>query len=212
MFHHNAIKLVFHAIADHKLFIRIRLPYLRSVFTVLDLLLDFAAILSVVSHTALGGTLLTVCCSTAKGTTQIAASGVTGMGDEENPAMTAASQTLPQFWMGSQHRPQDEIILQYQVANVAAVVPVGPELEMLLDFYCKKPKLSLMILMELGMPLSYSIDTSVSRAKTRTALFLILRYTVGPSTNGTARSPCKISIAPPGTAIQQGKSTKWWSN
>ncbi len=143
---------------------------------VLDLLLDFAAFVLVISHTALGGTLLTVCFSTAKRTAQIAASGVTGMGEEENPAMTAASPVSPHFRMGSQHRAQDEIILKHKVANFPAAVPSSPELEMLLDFYCKKPKLSLMILMDLGMPLSYSIDTSVSRAKARAAHFFVSKY------------------------------------
>ena len=70
------------------------------------------------------------------------------MREEEDPAMPAALQAPPQVGMGSQNRPQDDIILKNKIADLAPVVPVRPELKMRLDPYGKKPRLSLMMLME----------------------------------------------------------------
>jgi hypothetical protein len=83
----------------------------------------------------------------SKGTTQVAAPGVTWMSQEENPAMPASGQAWPQVGFGPQNGPQDEIVLQHESARLAPAVPIRAELEMLLDFYYKNARLSLMILM-----------------------------------------------------------------
>jgi hypothetical protein len=71
----------------------------------------------------------------AKRTTQIAASGITGMGQKENPAIPATGQAWPQARFGPQNGPQDDIVLQHESAHLALAVPARAELEMLLDFY-----------------------------------------------------------------------------
>jgi hypothetical protein len=70
-----------------------------------------------------------------KSTTQIAAPGITGMGQEEDPAVPAAGQASPQARFGPQNGPQDEIVLQHKSVYFALAVPDRAELEMLLDFY-----------------------------------------------------------------------------
>ena len=47
--------------------------------------------------------------------------------------------------MGSLNRPQDDIVLQDEIANLAQTIPVRPELKTLLDLYGKKLRLSLMM-------------------------------------------------------------------
>jgi hypothetical protein len=49
--------------------------------------------------------------------------------------------------MGPQDRPQDDIILKDEIAGLAPAVPVRPILEMPLEPYDKKPRLSLRMLM-----------------------------------------------------------------
>ena len=92
--------------------------------------------------------------SAAKGTTQVLTTtqalkvDIAWMGDEENPAMLAASQALPQVGMGSQNRPQHDIILKDEIAaGLVPVVPVRPKLKVPLDPYGKKPRFSLKMLM-----------------------------------------------------------------
>lgn len=85
---------------------------------------------------------------TAKGTTQVLTVGITWMGKEEDMAMLTALQAPPQVGVGSQNRPQHDIILKDEItAGIAPVVPIRSKFEMLRDPYGKKPKLSLMILM-----------------------------------------------------------------
>ena len=71
----------------------------------------------------------------SESTTQIAAPSITGMSQEENPAVPAAGQASPQARFGPQNGPKDEIVLQHKSAYFALAVPAGAELEMLLDFY-----------------------------------------------------------------------------
>ncbi len=101
----------------------------------------------VVCDTALRGTSLTVCLFATKGTTQVIALGVTWMSEEENPTMPAAFQTSSQVGMGSQNRPQYDVILKDEIAGLAPVVPVRPKLKMPPDPYDKKPRFSLRMLM-----------------------------------------------------------------
>ena len=79
----------------------------------------------------------------AKRTPQVTTTGVAWMGKKENAAMPAPGQTGSQPGLGSQNRSQQQIILQHQGGRRAPAIPVRPELKMLLDPDCKKPKLSL---------------------------------------------------------------------
>jgi hypothetical protein len=107
----------------------------------------------------------------AKGTTQVGAASVARMRQEEYPAMPAMLQATSQLGFRPQNGPQDRVIIQNQTANLLLAIPRGAEREMALDFYCKKPRVSLTILIVLGMPSSYSIGASVSSGGTGAALF-----------------------------------------
>ena len=50
--------------------------------------------------------------------------------------------------LGAQDRSQQHIILQHQGGDRAPAIPIRPELKMLRDPDCKKPKLSLRMLMK----------------------------------------------------------------
>lgn len=115
-------------------------------FPVLDTLLLLALIGAVIGGAPARGPLLAVGLSAAKRTTQVLTAGVAWMGDEEYPAIPAVLQAPSQVGVGSQKRPQDDIVLQDEIANLAQVVPVRPKLKMPRDLYGKKPRLSLMML------------------------------------------------------------------
>lgn len=115
---------------------------------VLDSLLLPALLGAVISGAAARGIPLAVDLAAAKGTTQVLATGVAWMGEEEYPAMPAALQAPSQVGLGSQNRPQDDVILKDETAGLAPAVPVRPELKTPLDPYCKKPRFSLMMLMD----------------------------------------------------------------
>jgi hypothetical protein len=57
------------------------------------------------------------------------------MGQEENPAVPTACQTLPQAGIGPQYGPEHKIVLQHEIQDFAAAIPARFELKMLLDFY-----------------------------------------------------------------------------
>jgi len=81
------------------------------------------------------------------------------MGNEQNPAMPTARQASLQLRLRPHNRAQDEIVLLDQIADLPLAPPPRRKLEVLLDFYCKKARLSLIILMCLYMPSSYPIGT-----------------------------------------------------
>jgi hypothetical protein len=91
------------------------------------------------------------------------------MGEEKDPAIPAVRQTSSQLRLASQNAPKGKIVLQDQMANFTPAVPVRSEREMLLDFYCKKPRFSLIILI-LGMSSLYSIGAAISRGRARTTI------------------------------------------
>jgi hypothetical protein len=64
--------------------------------------------------------------------------------------------------LGPQDRPQQHVMLQDPGGYRAPTVPVVPELKMLRDPDCKRPKLSLRMPMLNKMSPSYRIGTSVS--------------------------------------------------
>jgi hypothetical protein len=109
-------------------------------------LLFFALGRSVISGRALCGGLLAVSLPATEGTAQIVASGIAGVGEKEKTTVPAPGQAGSQVRQGSQHRSQQPVILQYQGGYQAPAIPVGFELKMLCDPYCKKAKLALKVL------------------------------------------------------------------
>jgi len=98
---------------------------------------------AVVGGAALRRSLLSVRFPTPEGTPQVLPTGIARMGQKEYPTVPAAGQTATQMRLGPQHRSQQQVILQHQGRYRASPVPVRPELKMLRDLYCKRPKLSL---------------------------------------------------------------------
>ena len=89
---------------------------------------------------------------------------VAGMGKEEDPAMPASGQAGPQARLGLQDGSQDNVELKDKTGHIVQAVPSQAELKMLLDFYDKKPRVSLTILVYCCMSLSYQTAlTSVER-------------------------------------------------
>lgn len=129
---------------------------------VLHFLLRFAFRGRVVGDAALPRTVLAMRLPASKGTPQVAPSGISRMGQEENPAMPATAQTAPQIGSASQYGPQHDVILPYQSACFTLAVPIRTEVEMLLDLDYDKPRVSLIILMLFDTSLSYPIDAAVS--------------------------------------------------
>jgi hypothetical protein len=77
--------------------------------------------------------------------------------------MPAAAQAFAPARLGSQHRPQDHVILQDQLFDPMRPVPLRSKLEMPLDYGCKKAKLWLWILIGSKTPSSCLKDVSMSR-------------------------------------------------
>lgn len=82
---------------------------------------------------------------------------------KENPAVTATGQVRPQIRPGPKHRPQNDIVFQDKLKNLAPVVPIRAELVKLPNPYDKKARVSLMMLIRFSMPSSYLISLSLSR-------------------------------------------------
>ena len=78
--------------------------------------------------------------------TQVATAGIARIGQEENAAVPAPAQAGSQTGLGAQNRSQQQIILQHQGGYRASAIPIPPELKVLRDTDCKKPKLSLITL------------------------------------------------------------------
>jgi hypothetical protein len=152
----------------------LRLPGLRnlrrfrgrdqSALVIEGALLRPAIFRSVILNASPGRLLFAVGLPAAKGTAQVvAALGIAGMGQKENAALPAPGQAGSQSWLGSQYRSQQQIILQHQGGHRATAIPIHPELKMPLDPDCKKPKLSLRMLMKYRTSSSYRIGMNVSR-------------------------------------------------
>jgi len=103
----------------------------------------------------------------AKGASQIVSLGVAWMGQEQDAAMPAALQAWLQLGLRPDSRAQQECVDPDQVADLPLSPPARRKLEMLLDSYCKKARLSLMIEIVLYMPSFYPIGKSLSTGKTR---------------------------------------------
>jgi hypothetical protein len=109
-------------------------------------LLSFTIGVTVIGGTALGGLLFAVSLPAAEGTPQVVAPRIPWVGQEENAAVPAPGPADAQVGLGSLHRSQQPVILQYQGGYRAQAIPVGLELKMVRDPNCKKPKLWLRIL------------------------------------------------------------------
>ena len=144
MLHYPHIPLPF---AGSRMLLRVRLPSLPSAFTVLDALFILSRFGVVVCDAPLRGTSFTVRLYAAKGAAQVFTARVTRMSEEEYPAMLTALQAPSQVGMGSQNRPQHDIILKDEVADLALAVPVRPKLKIPPDRYNKKLRFSLRMLM-----------------------------------------------------------------
>ena len=132
-------------------------------FAILDPFLEPALFASVILDTAPVGALLAVGLPAPKGTTQVFATGIARMSEKENSAMPASAQASSQVSFGSQNRSQHIIVFQHEGSHLAASIPTGSELKMFGDLDCKKPKLSLRVLMTNWISSSYPIRTKVSR-------------------------------------------------
>jgi hypothetical protein len=104
----------------------------------------------------------------AKRTAQVIATRVTGMCQEEYPAVPASFQATNQWRISPNHRAQNSIICKNVLARFALAIPVRPKLKMSLDLYCKKPRLAPTILMGISMSSFYSINAFASSGRTGT--------------------------------------------
>ena len=126
-------------------------------------LLVLAGPIPVIGDTAYSGLPFAVSAPAAKGTTQVFATCITRMRQEKDPAMPAPGQASSQQRLGSQNRSQKYVILQNQSPHPFPSIPLGRKLEILRDLNCKKPRLSLKMLMFWKTSSSYSTDNLLSR-------------------------------------------------
>jgi hypothetical protein len=96
---------------------------------------------SVIGDAALRGALPAMALAAAERTSQVDALSVGRNRQEKYPAMTTMLQASPQARLTPQNRPQNDIVLQNQAANLAPAIPVGVKGKMPLDRYCKKARL-----------------------------------------------------------------------
>ena len=89
------------------------------------------------------------------------------MGEEEDPAVPAPGQARPKVGPDPEPGPQDEVVRQDKIADVALAIPAGMEREILLNSYKGKPRVSLRMLMFICMLSSYQTATTVSQGRTR---------------------------------------------
>lgn len=79
--------------------------------------------------------------------------------------MSAALEAGPQLRSGFEQGPQDEVVLQDEPAHLQLVMPPRTELEETLDFYGKKARFSLMMLILFCTLPSYQAATTSSRGR-----------------------------------------------
>jgi hypothetical protein len=126
---------------------------------VLQLLFELTFRRAVVLHTPFDRTPPAVHLFAPERTPQVLTAGITWMRQEEYPAVPTACQTLPKAWIGPQHGPEHEIVLQHEIPDFAAAVPARLELKMFLDFNYQKPSVSLMMFKGDCTASSYTIGT-----------------------------------------------------
>ena len=126
-------------------------------------LLALAERVTVIGDTAHSGLPFAVSAPAAKGTTQVFATRITRMREKKDPAMPAPGQASSQQRLGTENRSQKYVILQNQSPHPHPSIPLDRKLEILRDLNCKKPRLSLKILMFWKTSSSYSTDNLLSR-------------------------------------------------
>jgi len=126
-------------------------------------LLALAERVTVIGDTAHSGLPFAVSAPAAKGTTQVFATRITRMREKKDPAMPAPGQASSQQRLGTENRSQKYVILQNQSPHLHPSIPLDRKLEILRDLNCKKPRLSLKILMFWKTSSSYSTDNLLSR-------------------------------------------------
>jgi hypothetical protein len=126
-------------------------------------LLLLANRIPVISDTPEGGLLLALSAPAAKGATQVSATGITRVREKKDPAMPAPGQAASQPGLGSKHRSQQHVILQHQSGHPLGSIPLRSKLEIRRDLNCKKPRLSLKVLMYWKTPSSYPTGNRLSR-------------------------------------------------
>jgi hypothetical protein len=102
----------------------------------------------------------------AERATQIPPTGVPGMREEANPAVLAGNGAAEKLRMSLQNRVQRRLILPDRRLGAVVLVPIRANREKLLDGYCKKTKLSVMML-NVVTPSSYPFDAKASRGRAR---------------------------------------------
>jgi hypothetical protein len=126
-------------------------------------LLVLAGPIPVIGDTAHSGLPFAVSAPAAKGTTQVFATCITRMRQEKDPAMPAPGQASSQQRLSSENRSQKYVIFQNQSPHPFPSIPLGRKLEILRDLNCKKPRLSLKVLMFWKTSSSYFTDNLLSR-------------------------------------------------
>jgi hypothetical protein len=99
----------------------------------------------------------------AKRTPQVLPAAIAGIGEEKNAAMPASNPAGAQERFGPQNRSQNQVILQDPLSEPRCPIPVRSKLKLLRDQSCKKPRLSLWMLMYSKAPSSCPNDTQMSR-------------------------------------------------
>ena len=82
----------------------------------------------------------------AKRTAEIRTPAVARVGEKEDPAVRAPAEASPEVGLGLQQGAQHEVVLKDEAASLALAVPGQAELKAALDFYDKKARVSLTML------------------------------------------------------------------
>jgi hypothetical protein len=101
----------------------------------------------------------------SEGTAEIFSLDVPGIREEQDGAVTATLQTPSEIGLCLKDRSKNAVVRAGEGTNLPLTVPVWSELETLLELYCKKPRVSLTILMSLFIPSSYPFGTAVSMGR-----------------------------------------------
>lgn len=110
--------------------------------------------------------LATVVLPTAKGTTQVNAASIAGMGEKPDAAMATGNSTVLKVRIVTQNRVQNDLILTDKRDSAVVLVPILRKSENLLEGYDNKPSVSVMML-RLCTTSSYLFDAKASRGRAR---------------------------------------------
>jgi len=134
---------------------------------VLNALFDPTSLAPVILRAAPAGLLPTVCLATSKRTTKVVAAGVSRMREEKNPTVPAPCQASLEPRSAFDRRSQKPVVRRYQTGNLFPLVPVWNIFKVFRDRYCKKARLSLIMLIFHLMSLFYLADAYASTGSKR---------------------------------------------